>query len=271
MIRFDETYLNTPDGARLFVRQMGEGRPLIMIHGAMVDADFFLDCAKCLSANFRVICYDRRGYSRSSCPKNYSLCAQTNDARLLLNHFCSEPAFLVGCSAGGLIALRLAAERHPLIAHTLLYEAPIICTTQLTEEERQSFQAIEKRIALGKTERAIREFITMTGPPDPRAKPLSEELLERQWRNGSVFINHEIIEHFSQTAEGMGLESLRGSDSITVGLGDSGQKSYCYRASEALAEKYCLPHVFFPGGHNAANELPMEFALMLTGLFSGMC
>ena len=270
MIKSEECYLNTPDGARLFVRQMGQGRPLLMIHGAMVDADFFLDCAKSLSKNFRVICYDRRGYSRSSCPGDFSLSAQTNDARLVLNHFCNEHAFLVGCSAGGLIALRLAAEGHPLIGHTLLYEAPIICTTELTEDEQQSFQSIGKRIALGKTERAIREFVTMTGPPDPRAKPISEELLVRQWQNGSVFINHEIVEHFSQTAEGMGLEGIRDSDGITVGLGDSGQKSYCYRASEALAEKYSLPRVFFPGGHNAANELPLEFALMLTGLFSGM-
>jgi len=234
----------------------------------MVDADFFQDCGTVLSKSFQVITYDRRGYSRSTYDSDCSIARQVCDAEQVLQAACHKPAVVVGCSAGGLIALRLAAKQTSLVCRTIVHEPPLICTTALTDAETEWLEAVKRHLSRGKLDRAIREFLGIMGAPDPRGKPISEERLLRQWENGSVFMKHEFLEQFSLSAEAMGLEHLAGSAKLAVAAGDSGGETYCSRAAKALAEQLGLPCTYFPGGHNAANELPTEFALMLSGMIS---
>ncbi len=263
-----EFYVTVDDGTTLFVRTSGQGQPVLLIHGSMVDADFFQDCAAMLSKFYQVITYDRRGYSRSAFHSDCSITRQVRDAEQILQATCNKPAVVVGCSAGGLIALQLAAKQTPLVCHTIVHEPPLICTTALTDKEAEWLEAVKKHLSRGKIDRAIREFLGIMGAPDPRGKPLSEGRLLRQWENGFIFIKHEFLEQFSLSSETIGLERLVGSSKLVVTAGDSGGETYCFRATKALAEQLRLPCIYFPGGHNAASELPTEFALMLSGIIS---
>ena len=51
----------------LYYEVRGEGKPLLLIHGVIVDASLYEQTAEILSRYYKVICYDRRGYSRSKC------------------------------------------------------------------------------------------------------------------------------------------------------------------------------------------------------------
>ena len=57
--------IETGDGACLYTRHIGQGQPLLLIHGAVVDSEFFTDFAEILSEKYHVITYDRRGYGYS--------------------------------------------------------------------------------------------------------------------------------------------------------------------------------------------------------------
>jgi non-heme chloroperoxidase len=60
-------HIKTSDGAQLHVKDMGQGQPVILIHGWPLNGDMFeYQTLALLEAGFRVIVYDRRGYGRSS-------------------------------------------------------------------------------------------------------------------------------------------------------------------------------------------------------------
>ena len=53
------------DDVSLYYEVRGNGDPLILIHGVIVDAGLYEEAARLLAGRFRVVTYDRRGYSRS--------------------------------------------------------------------------------------------------------------------------------------------------------------------------------------------------------------
>lgn len=61
-------YLETEE-ANLYYEVRGKGKPLLLIHGVVVDADLHQEAAGLLSRFYQVITYDRRGNSRSVCTK----------------------------------------------------------------------------------------------------------------------------------------------------------------------------------------------------------
>ena len=80
-----ESYLINREGKKVFYRVQGEGKPLVLIHGIMVDADFFDLSAQYLSHYYKVITYDRRVYSRSEACDSYNLEHQSNDLEDIIN------------------------------------------------------------------------------------------------------------------------------------------------------------------------------------------
>ena len=58
--------VTTKDHVRLYVKDWGTGRPVIMLHGWPLSADTFDDLAMAVAgAGLRAIAYDRRGFGRS--------------------------------------------------------------------------------------------------------------------------------------------------------------------------------------------------------------
>ena len=65
--------LTTRDGTRLRYKELGEGRPVILIHGWPLSADSWDPIMMKLAENgYRAIAYDRRGFGHSDhAPKGY--------------------------------------------------------------------------------------------------------------------------------------------------------------------------------------------------------
>ena len=57
-------HFTAPDGARIAYRDIGSGRPLVLLHGLMAHSGFFRSQAA-LAADFRVISIDLRGHGES--------------------------------------------------------------------------------------------------------------------------------------------------------------------------------------------------------------
>ena len=61
--------IETRDGTEIYVKDWGDGRPVILIHGWPLSADSWDDQALALAQNgYRVLAYDRRGFGRSDQP-----------------------------------------------------------------------------------------------------------------------------------------------------------------------------------------------------------
>ncbi|MEP6785063.1 MAG: alpha/beta hydrolase [Sphingomonadales bacterium] len=96
-------FVATDDDCDLFVKELGEGPPVVLIHGWPLNADSWEDVALSLAnAGFRAISYDRRGFGRSEQTydgNDYDTFADDLDA--VIDQCEAEGAALVGFSMGG--------------------------------------------------------------------------------------------------------------------------------------------------------------------------
>jgi pimeloyl-ACP methyl ester carboxylesterase len=114
-------------GARLYYETRGAGPLLLLIPGANGDANGFPPLAGRLAADFTVVTYDRRGYTRSILDgvQDYAHRLETDadDARRLIEHLAAEPATVFGTSSGAVIALQLLID-HPQAVRALVAFEP---------------------------------------------------------------------------------------------------------------------------------------------------
>ena len=97
-------YVEARDGTELYVKDWGDGRPVILIHGWPLSADSWDDQANAFSeAGYRVIAYDRRGFGRSEQPcEGYDYNTFADDlADVLEAAEIEDGAALFGFSMGG--------------------------------------------------------------------------------------------------------------------------------------------------------------------------
>ncbi|HEY2748438.1 MAG TPA: alpha/beta hydrolase [Polyangia bacterium] len=93
--------------------------PLLFIHGTGGDAASWDRVTPFLAERARVIAYDRRGFGRPHA-------AHAEDARAILDERApGEAAIVVGASAGGIVALELAAQHPSRVRALVLVEPPL--------------------------------------------------------------------------------------------------------------------------------------------------
>jgi pimeloyl-ACP methyl ester carboxylesterase len=111
-------------GARLNYRTVGDGPPIVLVHGSATDLTTWDGVVEDLARDHRVIVYDRRGYglSRHRPVRDHRIHAR--DLSAVLEHLAGAPATVVGWSSGGNIALATAIRRPELFAALAIVEAP---------------------------------------------------------------------------------------------------------------------------------------------------
>lgn len=109
-------------GARLRVRDVGAGRPLVLLHGWTLNLDVWAPQLDALAARWRVIAHDRRGFGLSS--GEPSLDSDVEDLAALLDASKLERVALVGASQGARVALRFALARPDLVTALVLDGPP---------------------------------------------------------------------------------------------------------------------------------------------------
>ncbi|SHJ12643.1 alpha/beta fold hydrolase [Wenxinia saemankumensis] len=95
--------VTTTDGVDLYVRDWGQGRPVVLIHGWPLNADSWEHQALGLAeAGFRVISYDRRGFGRSGQPwGGYDYDTMSDDLAAVISTLGLSDAAIAGFSMGG--------------------------------------------------------------------------------------------------------------------------------------------------------------------------
>jgi pimeloyl-ACP methyl ester carboxylesterase len=107
----------TTDGISIHVREMGEGRPVILLHGYFSEADTnwikYGHAALLAEAGFRVIMPDLRAHGLSGKPHDpvhYPKDVLADDQFALIDHLSLTDFDLVGYSLGGRTVARMLAK-----------------------------------------------------------------------------------------------------------------------------------------------------------------
>ena len=115
--------------ARLYYREIGRGRPMVVLHGGPdFDHSYLLPELDALSGSLRLIYYDQRGRGRSAAgiqPDDVTLESDVEDLERLREYFGLQSMAVMGHSWGGLLAMEYAIRHPERVAHLILaHSAP---------------------------------------------------------------------------------------------------------------------------------------------------
>ncbi|MEM9772911.1 MAG: alpha/beta hydrolase [Cyanobacteria bacterium P01_D01_bin.73] len=92
----------------LFVQEMGEGPPILCLHGHPGSSDSMAVFGRSLGKKYRVIMPDLRGYGRSQVRSPFVMTDHLDDLVELLSQRGISQCIVLGWSLGGIIAMELA-------------------------------------------------------------------------------------------------------------------------------------------------------------------
>jgi pimeloyl-ACP methyl ester carboxylesterase len=145
------------DGTVVGAEVLGEGPPLLVIHGSTADRHRWAAVQDGLAESFRVHLMDRRGrgLSAQENPDNYSIEREAEDIRALVEAIGGS-VLVLSHSYGGASSLAAATDC-PQIERMLVYE-PALSTEAGPMNDENAVVAIEEAVANGDREQTITLF-----------------------------------------------------------------------------------------------------------------
>jgi len=109
----EDRFFNS-NGVRIRYFIVGQGEPVVLVHGWGGSAEMWTPLIKELSPNYRLIAMDCRGHGKSDKPHDASQYGieMVNDIVRLLDHLKINKAHIIGYSMGGMIVMKMLIE-HP--------------------------------------------------------------------------------------------------------------------------------------------------------------
>jgi len=147
------------NGQRIWFEDTGgDGPPVILAHGFLMDADMFVHQVEALRDRYRVITWDERGFGRTEYDgEPFSYWDSAADCLGLLDHLGIERAVVGGMSQGGFLSLRVALTAPERV------RALILLDTQAGTEDADAVPEYER----------MRDGWLSAGPVDGLARAIA--------------------------------------------------------------------------------------------------
>jgi pimeloyl-ACP methyl ester carboxylesterase len=177
-------YITTRDKTRLYVKDWGSGRPVVLLHGWPLSADSWDDQAMALADNgFRAIAYDRRGFGRSDQPwSGYDYDTLADDLAAVIEQTGAQDAAIVGFSmAGGEIARYMSRHDGKNVAQAGLISSVVPYMLKTADNPKGVDKAVFDEIIAGlKKDRTqfFADFFKNFFGGGPSSPKVSDELIE---------------------------------------------------------------------------------------------
>ena len=171
------SHVTSKDGTTIAYERSGAGPALILVDGALCSRAFgpTPKLAPLLARHFTVYAYDRRGRGQSGDTHPYSPAREVEDIAALVEA-AGGPAFLLGLSSGGALALEAAASGLP-ITRLVAYEPPYVDDSRDSSDSSDDSgrrggaahkERLERLLAEGNRGGAVKYFMKdMVGAPAP--------------------------------------------------------------------------------------------------------
>ena len=254
-------YVTTSDQTKLYVKDWGNGRPVILMSGWPLSSDGWDDQAMALAdAGYRAISYDRRGFGRSSQPwSGYDYDTLADDLAAVIEQTGAKDATLVGFSmGGGEVARYMSRHGGKSVAQAALVASVVPYMLKTSDNPHGTEKAVFDKMTSGmKDDRAaffagfFKDFFGV----GLLAHPVSDALLgwaTSQAMLASLKATLECAKSFATTDFRPDLAAfsvptliIHGTDDKTVPIDASGRAAAKGIASSTLIEYAGAPHGLF--------------------------
>ena len=135
--------------AEIAYERVGEGPPLVFVHGAGEDGRVWQPQLAALADEFTVVAWDEPGAGRSSDVRaDFGLTEYANCLAALIEALELGPAHLAGISWGGTVVLELYRHHPELVATLILADTYAGWKGSLSEEEvRARVESVHRMLA----------------------------------------------------------------------------------------------------------------------------
>jgi pimeloyl-ACP methyl ester carboxylesterase len=248
-----EESVRSGDGVCIGFTQIGQGPPLVFVHGSLGDGDDWRKVVSLLAGRFTCYVMDRRGRGRSSDAAEYSIDREYEDVAAVIQHAGPETS-VIAHSFGAICAL--GAALRIAVASLVLYEPPIPVSGPVAGAALEEYRAAVDRGALDEAlEIGLKRFSRM---PDQEIARIRQV---RMWTKQRALSPTWVRELQAIDQHGPSLERYRAISApalLLVGTDSTGLRG----ASEALVR--VLPaarlELLEGQGHVAHFRAPEEFA-----------
>ena len=254
-------YVTTNDQTKLYVKDWGAGRPVILMSGWPLSSDSWDDQAMALAdAGYRAIAYDRRGFGRSSQPwSGYDYDTLADDLAAVIEQTGAKDAVLAGFSmGGGEVARYMSRHGGKSVTQAVLVASVVPYMLKTSDNPNGTEQEVFDKMAEGmKEDRAkffagfFKDFFGV----NMLSHPVSAELLE--WARSvsmqaSLKATLACAKSFASTDFRPDLAAfnvptliIHGTDDKTVPIDAAGRAAASGIAQATLVEYEGAPHGLF--------------------------
>ena len=246
---------------QLPVIECGNGPDILLIHGIISDKSFFEGLMNEMKDSFHLVAYDRRGYGDSEKATDYSMEAQSEDAAEILKKYARNKVWIVGNSAGGMVALSLYLRHPELIRGMLLIEPSLVFDPESERLIKDWNTRLNGYVLEGKIKKAIPAVSEIIGDKDGGSEKLSLAELKRTYKNLETFMLGELndIQGFRPAPE----EFYGIRIPVMVLISEEGKDSIFAKTSVNGADRMKWPVRYLCGYHNTLNKYPSDSAIRL--------
>jgi non-heme chloroperoxidase len=235
-------FITAKDGARIFFKDWGTGKPIVFHHGWPLTADDW-DAQMIFFRNhgFRVIAHDRRGHGRSSqTSTGHDMDTYAEDVRALASALDLRDAVHVGHSTGGgEVAHYVARADQGRVSKAVLIGAvtPLMLKTEANPGglPREVFDTFRN----GTAENRAQFFLDVASGPfygfNRPGATVYEGVIRNWWRQGmmgAINAHYDCVKAFSETDFTEDLKAidvpvlvLHGEDDQVVPIDDSAREA----------------------------------------------
>lgn len=107
---------------QLNYKVIGEGQPLIILHGLFGTLDNWQGIAKSLAQDFMVFSVDLRNHGRSPHDEAFSYELMAEDVREFMEQNWIHQAYVMGHSMGGKVAMQLATDNEDMVSQLIVVD-----------------------------------------------------------------------------------------------------------------------------------------------------
>jgi pimeloyl-ACP methyl ester carboxylesterase len=261
-----ESFTITRPGIELAAERWPGGNPvLVLLHEGIADRRGWRQTADLLAPDLTVVAYDRRGYGET--PPSPGPFSHVDELLAVLDQVADGPAWLVGASAGGGLALDTALTAPDRVAGLVLLGTAVSGAPQpeLDADGQRFMQLWDKAIADGDRDELNRldMWVWVDGPAQPEGR-VSGPARDLALAMNAVIIANDVPEDAG--ASGVSAWDRLGEIGVpvTVACGDL-DVPFLFTRSQELARR--LPHARYqtlPGrAHQPYLEDPAQVAQLI--------
>jgi pimeloyl-ACP methyl ester carboxylesterase len=107
---------------KLFFRELGQGEPIIILHGLFGSSDNWLTQAKLFGAHYKVYSIDQRNHGQSPHSNDFDYLSMVNDLKEFIEEHQIHSPVIIGHSMGGKAAMNFALAHPDMVSKLIVVD-----------------------------------------------------------------------------------------------------------------------------------------------------